>query len=123
MPEQLTKHPDATLRVLRSAGATCGEGAKPQILSSCPAAQFCKLPGGEICVYGLADAARMTQFTASDWRAVQLLQKVDMPARHSVPFGTLLIAIVMATVAGMLLHGAWQTWRQRRRLRRERQAR
>lgn len=119
MPEQLTKHPDATLQVLRSAGARCGDGLKPQILSACPAAQFCKLPGGEICVYGLADAARMTQLTASDWRAVQLLQKVDLPARHSVPFGTLLIAVVMAVVAGMLLSAAWRTSRERRRLRRQ----
>lgn len=119
MPEQLTKYPDATLQVLRSAGARCGDGTPPEILTACPAAQFCKLPGGEICVYGLADSARMTQFTGSDWRALQLLQKVDMPARHSVPFGTLLIAIVMAAVAGMLLHGVWRHLRDRRRLRRQ----
>lgn len=119
MPEQLTKYPDTTLQVLRSAGARCGDGTPPKILSSCPASQFCQLPGGEICVYGLADSARMTQFTASDWRAVQLLQKVDMPARHSVPFGTLLIAIVMAAIAGMLLNGAWRHLRERRRLRRQ----
>ena len=27
MPEQLTRHPEVTLQVLRSAGAKCGEGA------------------------------------------------------------------------------------------------
>ena len=29
MPEQLTKHPEVTLQVLRSAGARCGEGLAP----------------------------------------------------------------------------------------------
>ena len=56
MPEQLTKHPEATLQVLRSAGAQCGTGAPPTILTACPAERLCTLPGGEICVYGLADA-------------------------------------------------------------------
>jgi len=70
MPEQLTKHPDVTLQVLRSAGAKCAAGAPQEILTSCPAARFCKLPGGEICVYGLADAPRMTQITAGDWQSV-----------------------------------------------------
>ena len=59
MPEQLTKHPDVTLQVLRSAGAQCGNGAPQEILQACPAARFCKLPGGEICVYGLTDAPRI----------------------------------------------------------------
>jgi hypothetical protein len=120
MPEQLTKYPAATLQVLRSAGARCGDGSKPELLPACPPAQLCKLPGGEICVYGLADAASMTQLTAADWRAVQLLQKADLPARHSVPFGTLLIAIVMAGVVGMLLHAGWRSRRDRQRLRRAR---
>ncbi len=70
MPEQLTKHPDVTLQVLRSAGARCGTGETPQILKSCPAERFCQLPGGEICVFGLPDAARMTQITKADWQAL-----------------------------------------------------
>ncbi|MEO6745338.1 MAG: hypothetical protein ABIS28_03820, partial [Caldimonas sp.] len=68
MPEQLTKHPEVTLDVLRSAGALCGERAAPQaILTTCPVDRFCKLPGGEICVYGLRDAASMSQITKADW--------------------------------------------------------
>jgi len=70
MPEQLTKHPEVTLQVLRSSGAKCGEGATQDILTQCPAERFCKLPGGEICVFGLPDAPRMTQITAADWRAL-----------------------------------------------------
>ena len=43
MPEQLTKHPEVTLEVLRSAGAKCGEGTQQSILTQCPAERFCKL--------------------------------------------------------------------------------
>ncbi|HEX2543727.1 MAG TPA: hypothetical protein VHL79_02550 [Ramlibacter sp.] len=70
MPEQLTKHPEVTLQVLRSTGAKCGEGAPQEILKQCPAERFCKLPGGEICVYGLPQAAQMTQVSLPEWRAL-----------------------------------------------------
>jgi hypothetical protein len=70
MPEQLTKHPEVTLQVLRSAGARCGEGAPQEILTRCPAERFCKLPGGEVCVYGLPQASQMTQISAADWTAL-----------------------------------------------------
>jgi hypothetical protein len=71
MPEQLTRHPDVTLQVLRSAGARCGEGAPQQILTRCPTDRFCKLPGGEVCIYGLDQAAQMTQISPADWQALQ----------------------------------------------------
>ena len=70
MPEQLTKHPEVTLKVLRSSGAQCAEGARQEILTQCPAQRFCKLPGGEICVFGLSDASKMTQITSADWKAL-----------------------------------------------------
>lgn len=70
MPEQLTKHPEVTLQVLRSSGAKCAEGAKQEILTQCPAQRFCKLPGGELCVFGLSDASKMTQITAAEWKAL-----------------------------------------------------
>ena len=79
MPEQLTKHPEVTLKVLRSAGAKCSEGAKQEILTQCPAERFCKLPGGEICVFGLSDASKMTQITAAEWK--DLVQ--SLPAARS----------------------------------------
>ena len=120
MPEQLTKHPDITLQVLRSAGASCAEGAKQETLVTCPAARFCKLPGGEICVFGLTDAAQMTQFTKTDWRVVQLGLKQNMPALQTVPFGTFLIAIAFSIAAGMMLNACLNHYRRRNRLRRER---
>ena len=81
MPEQLTKHPEVTLQVLRSAGAKCGEGASQSILTQCPAPRFCKLPGGEVCVYGLGEAPRMTQISATEWQSV--LRALDVQGHPS----------------------------------------
>lgn len=61
MPEVLTKHPDTVLGVLASGGAECGEGSPQEILKQCPKEAFCKLPGGEVCVYGLDEVGAMTQ--------------------------------------------------------------
>src|SRR2546426_255935 len=82
MPEQLTKHPDVTLQVLRSGGAKCGVGEGQEILTRCPAERFCKLPGGEVCVYGLPDAPRMTQLSTADWQA---LAAATVPASSPTP--------------------------------------
>lgn len=108
MPEQLTKHPDVTLQVLRSAGAQCGSGAAQEILQACPAARFCKLPGGEICVYGLADAPRMTQITAGDWQAVAQSVGAQGPPPRSG-------AEAAAIGLGLLLIGVALGWALRRR--------
>ncbi len=119
MPEQLTKHPEVTLTVLRSAGGQCGEGARQEILSSCPPARFCKFPGGEICVYGLDTATQMTQISRMDWRALQVLQKENVPALHTVPIGTLLIACVVSLALGVGAHPRLGEERRRRALRRD----
>jgi hypothetical protein len=87
MPEQLTKHPEVTLQVLRSAGGKCAEGARQEILTRCPAERFCKLPGGEICVYGLADAGQMTQISAAEWKALLPSSGTTEPPRMQEPAG------------------------------------
>lgn len=103
MPEQLTKHPEVTLQVLRSAGARCGEGAPQAILTQCPPVQFCKLPGGEVCVYGLPDAPRMTQLSAADWQAVQQALTPAAPPPKDT-FGKQDLALAAgALVVGLLL--------------------
>lgn len=107
MPEQLTKHPEVTLEVLRSAGAKCGEGAPQAILTQCPIQRFCKLPGGEVCVYGIDEAPRMTQMSVSDWHAVlQALQIGDHPRESYfggesllVGGGGILIGVVLGITA------------------------
>jgi len=109
MPEQLTKHPEVTLQVLRSAGARCGEGVPQDILKQCPAERFCKLPGGEVCVYGLPEAARMTQVSSAEWQALA-------PAAAAPRADGAWLAGGAGLVAGALLalaaHHLWR-WRHR----------
>jgi hypothetical protein len=66
MPEVITKHPEIVKEVLASAGAKCGAGAPQKILTKCPPAQFCALPGGEICVYGVSGVPDMTQLSRAE---------------------------------------------------------
>lgn len=118
MPEQLTKHPDVTLQVLRSGGAQCGAGAPQEILTACPAARFCKLPGGELCVYGLNEATRMTQINANDWQAV--LRSVSSPAAPAsasskVSGGVMSPELASLSGLGLVLIGVAIGWMLRRR--------
>jgi hypothetical protein len=110
MPEQLTKHPEVTLQVLKSAGAKCGEGAPQEILTACPAASFCKLPGGEVCIYGLPDAGKMTQISASEFASL-----TSQPAALPPPEPT--IALPWPTIVVSLLIGALVGWYLSRRRR------
>jgi hypothetical protein len=107
MPEQLTKHSEVTLEVLRSAGARCGEGAPQSILKQCPPQRFCKLPGGEVCIYGLPEAAQMTQISASDWQAVRQALQAAHPARDAPSTEEALVAggagILVGVVLGVVL--------------------
>jgi hypothetical protein len=66
MPEQITKYPDVTLKVLRGVGAVCGQGAPQKILKQCPADKFCSLPSGEMCIFGIGDIPKMTQITPQE---------------------------------------------------------
>jgi hypothetical protein len=86
MPEQLSKYPDVTLQVLKSGGAKCGEGAVQEILTSCPARNFGKLPGGGVCVYGLNRAPDMTQNTKAEWTGVARSLGLLPGSGGSVPF-------------------------------------
>lgn len=66
MPEIITKHPEIVKEVLKSAGAKCDAGAPQKILTKCPPAQFCALPGGEICVYAVSGVPDMTQLSRAE---------------------------------------------------------
>ncbi|MFS8977367.1 hypothetical protein [Cupriavidus necator] len=138
MPEQLTRHPEVTLQVLRSAGARCGEGVPQQILKTCPRDRFCQLPGGEICVYGLDGAAAMTQITPADWQALCPLagarqggtpsmvlpgarqgatQSMALPGAQQgdTPLMALAGAAAVGLLAGLLVAAALARWRRGRR--------
>lgn len=115
MPEQLTKHPDVTLQVLRSAGARCGEGQAQRILTTCPPERFCKLPGGEMCIYGLADASRMTQISASDWQTMLRSLSLEPAAPEPAPptsEGSMLLGGSLL-LAGVALGAVFARWRGR----------
>ena len=105
MPEQLTKHPEVTLQVLRSAGASCGAGEPQQILTQCPPSRFCKLPGGEICVYGLPEARQMTQIGAAEWQAVAA--PGAPPPRDAGPGVEVVVAVVAALALGAVAGAVW----------------
>jgi hypothetical protein len=115
MPEQLTKHPEVTLQVLRSAGATCGKGAPQDILKQCPSQQFCKFPGGEVCIYGLADAGRMTQISGNDWALVQQALQVRPQAREVGGGGETVLAGGVGLLVGAALVFTAMRFMQRRR--------
>jgi hypothetical protein len=104
MPEQLTKHPQVTLQVLQSAGAQCGVGAKQEILTACPPARFCKLPGGEVCVYGLPEAQQMTQITAADWAALAPAAALPptAPTEGLMPWSAVFAALVIGVAMGWI---------------------
>lgn len=63
MPEIITRYPDVTLRLLQDAGARCGEGVRPKILTGCPPARLCALTTGEVCVLGINELHRAQQVT------------------------------------------------------------
>ena len=113
MPEQLTKHPEVTLTVLRSSGAKCAEGARQEILTQCPAQRFCKLPGGEICVFGLPEASKMTQITSAEWKS--LAQSLPAAPVKSSESGATVLSSGGGLLAGAALALALSRfWRQRR---------
>jgi len=110
MPEQLTKHPDVTLEVLKSAGAKCGAGAPQNILKQCPAERFCALPGGEMCVYGLADAGKMTQISAAELAAaLPPAPSAASPPQVSWAEG---LAVALVFLAGLLIGALWRRSRR-----------
>ncbi|HJV73040.1 MAG TPA: hypothetical protein VJ654_02360 [Noviherbaspirillum sp.] len=98
MPEQITKHPEVTLKILREAGALCGEGAPQKILTQCPKERFCSLKSGEMCIYGIEQIPQMTQIKAQE------LAAVVAPKEISAAEG---IAVGAVFVAGIALGRFW----------------
>ena len=113
MPEQLTKHPEVTLQVLRSAGAKCAEGAPQDILTNCPTERFCKLPGGEICVFGLSDASKMTQITFAEWRALLPSVLPESPSTSESFTSEALLSGGLGLLAGVAIGLAVSHFRRR----------
>lgn len=112
MPEQLTKHPDITLGLLKDLGAQCGTGAPQNILKACPPERFCALPSGELCIYGLEGMLQMTQITKEEMAAI-----VCPECQQSGPVNSAMISgpgsILMGAVfiVGIMFGKLWKTSR------------
>lgn len=105
MPEQITKYPDVTLQVLEGAGAQCGTGVKPRILTRCPPERFCSLPTGELCIYGLEEIPKMTQVSTEEVARV-VCPPPPPPATSTFSLsGPEVLLFAGAFVAGMVVGG------------------
>jgi hypothetical protein len=62
--------------------------------------RFCKLPGGEICVYGLADASKMTQISTSELQALLSRPEAAPPPPLATPGAFFYFAVVCALLVG-----------------------
>jgi Putative Actinobacterial Holin-X, holin superfamily III len=85
MPEQITKYPEVTLKVLKESGARCGEGTKQKILTHCPPEQFCAFPNGEICVYGIDQIPQMAQIKTDELARI-VCPPGEQASMTSLPF-------------------------------------
>jgi hypothetical protein len=112
MPEQITKYPDITLEVLKGGGAVCGKGAPQKILTKCPAARFCSLPTGEICVYGINEIPQMTQIKPQELTGV--VCPVCPKVQQGAIGGMEAIALGAVLVVGLLLGRCWQNFKASR---------
>lgn len=112
MPELISKYPDVTLQILREAGAHCGEGVEQKILTKCPPAQFCALPTGELCIYGMDAIPRMTQITPREL-ASSLSRHERWPWQDWLDLSIAEVILLAATFAVGLLVGRF--WSGRRR--------
>ena len=108
MPEQITKYPEVTIRILKESGARCGEGVERKILKKCPPQQFCSLPTGEVCIFGIGEIPRMTQVRTSEVARV-VCPGDQNPLRDMIPAsitGGLLIGAVFAV--GLATGALWR---------------
>jgi hypothetical protein len=113
MPEQISKYPEVTLSILKGVGARCGEGAKQQILTKCPAEQFCALPTGEICVYGIEQIPKMTQITTRELARVVCPPEQRFSLDSAAFLGTDGVIPGAAFVVGLLVGGVWQRFKKK----------
>jgi hypothetical protein len=89
MPEMLTKHPEIALKILKDAHIRCGMGDKQQILVNCPKEDFCALPTGELCIYGVNNVSHMTQISPID---------VMLSSSAIVPFSALMVMLFLGGI-------------------------
>jgi hypothetical protein len=109
MPEQITKYPEVTLKVLEGGGARCREGVEQKILTRCPPDQFCSLESGEICVYGVSQIPQMTQITRQELAHVVCPRASSAGQGMWVEAGSISLTFVLGVAAAQM----YQRWRRR----------
>jgi hypothetical protein len=113
MPEQISKYPEVTIKVLKGAGARCGEGVTQKILTKCPPRNFCDLPTGEICVYGIDEIPHMTQITTQELARV-VCPHEQRSSTDSSALSMLDVSVLGVTFAiGLVLGGFWHRFKKR----------
>jgi hypothetical protein len=113
MPEQISKYPEVTLRILKDAGARCGEGVEQKILKKCPPEQFCALPTGEVCVYGIKEIPQMTQITTQELaRIVCPREQQSLKGAIALSFPEMAI-VGMAFVGGLVVGEIWRKFKRK----------
>jgi hypothetical protein len=111
MPEQISKYPDVTLKVLQDAGAACARGAPQKILTKCPANRFCALPTGEVCVYGIPEIPQMTQISPKELAAVVCPRAQSGPTLADTLAGADGLILGAVFLAGVILGRARRSLR------------
>lgn len=94
MPEVLTKHPNIVLSLLKKMGGLCGVGHEQKILTSCSNDSFCRVKGGEICVIGLSDSDKLTQFSVNS---------IDMKGGYIGKIGIFIFIFIIFIVAATFI--------------------
>jgi hypothetical protein len=106
MPEQISRYPEVTIKILKEAGGRCGEGVEQKILKKCPPERFCSMPTGEVCVYGIEDIPMMTQISTRELARVVSppgqLSPAGSPPLPAFQAAPLLAAFAAGVVAGAL---------------------
>jgi hypothetical protein len=109
MPEQITKYPEVTFKVLEGGGARCGEGVQQKILTRCPQDQFCSLETGELCVYGISQIPQMTQISRQELAQVVCPRASSAGTGVWVEAGSMSLTFVLGVAAAQM----YQRWRRR----------
>jgi hypothetical protein len=101
MPEVVTKYPEVVLQIIKDAGGKCGVGATQKILKKCPAANFCDMPTGEMCVYSLKDIHAMTQISPTEMAE---MSKTVTPMYSEANFMLLALFFAIGLAVGMWIN-------------------
>jgi hypothetical protein len=101
------------MKVLKGAGARCGEGFQQRILTKCPPKSFCALHTGEMCIYGIDEIPLMTQITTQELARVVCPEKESSWTDPSYMSITDVSLLGVTLAIGMVLGVFWSKFKKR----------